>query len=42
MKILLKVDSRSKDFHFSKHFGNVSEFPTEFLVPLTEAEYLNP
>ena len=42
MKILLKVDSRSKDFHFSKHFGNVSEFPTEFLVPLTEAEYLQP
>ena len=32
MKIILKVDSRSKDFHFSKHFGNVSEFPTEFLI----------
>lgn len=41
-KIRLKVDSRSKEFHFSKHFGNVSEFPTEFLVPLTENEYLQP
>lgn len=31
--IRLKADSRSKDFIFSKHFGNVSEFPTEYIVP---------
>lgn len=42
MKILLKVDSRSKDFHFAKHFGNVSEFPTEFLVKESGTDAIQP